>query len=164
MSAATPLVSSGGEFQQVFLVPGSMYCSPMPSIVSTVLGSCVSVCLWDFAGRGGGMNHFVLPHAPAGEESLRYGDVAMRVLWRSMERLGTTRRVVRAKIFGGAAVLPFGDDETVGEKNVRLARGWLDSLGIPLMAAQTGGGTGLHVRFNTGDGTVATRGITPRPR
>jgi chemotaxis protein CheD len=163
MNAATPQAFSGGEFQQIFLVPGSMYCSPTPSVVSTVLGSCVSVCLWDFSGRVGGMNHYVLPYA-GGEVSLRYGDVALDALWRSMERLGAARRFIRAKIFGGAAVLPFGDDETVGEKNVRLARAWLDALGVPLMAAQTGGRTGLHIRFNTGDGTVETRTVTPRPR
>lgn len=161
MSAAMPVAADGG-FQQAFLVPGSMFCSPLPSIVSTVLGSCVSVCLWDFSAHIGGMNHFVLPHAPADEASLRYGDIAMDALWRSMDRLGASRRSVRAKLFGGAAVLPIGDDETVGEKNVRLARLKLDEFGIPVVAARTGGKSGLHVRFNTEAGTVIIRGIKPR--
>lgn len=152
-----------GDVQHVFLVPGSMYCSSEPSIVSTVLGSCVSLCLWDAMTHVGGMNHFVLPHAPQGEVSLRYGNVAIDALWQAMTRLGATRRHVRAKVFGGAAVLPFGDDETVGEKNVRLASAWLGEHGIPVMAAHTGGRRGAHVRFNTGTGGVAVRDLRRAP-
>jgi chemotaxis protein CheD len=156
---ALPSRAVPDDVQHVFLVPGSMYCSSELSIVSTVLGSCVSLCLWDTLTRVGGMNHFVLPHGPAGEISLRYGDVAIDALWQAMERLGATRRRVRAKVFGGAAVLPFGDDETVGEKNVRLVSEWIGTHGVPVMAAQTGGRRGLQIRFNTGTGAVAVRNL-----
>lgn len=162
MSAAASPAPRDGDLHQVFLVPGSMFCSTEPSIVTTVLGSCISLCLWDVANRAGGMNHYVLPHGPADEVSLRYGDVAIDALWRAMERLGATRRSVRAKIFGGAGVLPFGGDETVGERNVRLAMKWLGDRGIPLMSAHTGGAFGLQIRFNTGDGGVSVRQISPQ--
>ena len=163
MTALPSPAAPDGDVQHVFLVPGSMYCSSEPSIVSTVLGSCVSLCLWDTALRVGGMNHFVLPHAPSGAMSLRYGDVAIDALWYAMERLGSTRRRVRAKVFGGAAVLPFGDDETVGEKNVRLVSEWIGAHGVLVMAAHTGGRRGLQIRFNTGTGAVAARDVQGAP-
>jgi len=163
MSAAPWQAVPAGDVQHVFLVPGSMYCSSEPSIVSTVLGSCVSLCLWDTALRVGGMNHFVLPHGPVGQISLRYGDVAIDALWHAMERLGATRRHVRAKVFGGAAVLAFGEDDTVGDKNVRLASAWLGAHGVPVMGAHTGGQRGLQIRFNTGTGAVAVRDVQGAP-
>ena len=161
MTALT-LPESPRGFQPVFLVPGSMFCTAGSGIVSTVLGSCVSICLWDAATRVGGMNHYVLPHAPAGEISLRYGDVAISALWRAMERHGAERRRIRAKIFGGAAVLSVGPDETVGEKNVRLAYAWLSERGVPVIAAHTGGENGMNVRFRTGDGSAEVRGVNAR--
>jgi chemotaxis protein CheD len=168
MTAFWPPAPSPEELNQIFIVPGSLYCTSEPCVVSTVLGSCVSLCLWDSVNRVGGMNHYVLPYAPAGASGLRYGDVAIEALWHAMERLGTTRRQVRAKVFGGAAVLPVGHDETVGERNVRLALAWLSDHGIPVISSHTGGQTGLQIRFNTGDGTVTVRSIAPqhaaRPR
>jgi chemotaxis protein CheD len=162
MIAAAPPKPADGELHHVFLVPGTMFCSTEPSIVTTVLGSCISVCFWDAASRVGGMNHYVLPHAPAGEISLRYGDVAIDALWHAMERLGAKRRRTRAKMFGGAAVLPFGNDGTIGDRNVRMAMEWLSENGIPLLAAHTGGHVGLQIRFNTGDGGVSVRQINQR--
>ena len=164
MTAPTPPRQFEGE--HIFLVPGSMFCTAAGGIVSTVLGSCVSLCLWDGMARIGGMNHYVLPRAPAGEVSLRYGDVALDALWRAMAQHGAESRHIRAKLFGGAAVLPISEDETVGEKNVRLAYAWLGVRGVPVMAAQTGGKTGLHVRFDTGNGGAEVRGVSagPAPR
>ena len=34
--------------------------------LSTTLGSCVSVCLWEPSRQIGGMNHFLLPHSTGG--------------------------------------------------------------------------------------------------
>ncbi len=144
-----------------FLTPGTLYCSAEPAVVGTVLGSCVAVCLIDRHGRAAGMNHFVLPFKPAGDGSLRYGDVALERLHERMGRLGCDTGDLRAKIFGGAAVLPFGAaGETVGARNVRMALDWLHGRGIPVVARRTGGKNGLLIRFHTGSGRVLVRKIT----
>ncbi|MGE5504661.1 MAG: chemotaxis protein CheD, partial [Actinomycetota bacterium] len=62
---------------QVFLTAGDVYCADRPTRISTVLGSCVAVCLVSARHRAAGMNHFVLPLSPPHEPCSRYGDVAV---------------------------------------------------------------------------------------
>lgn len=92
----------------VFLPPGGMCCPSEATVVSTILGSCVAVCLWDRQQGVGGMNHFLLPRCGSSPATLRYGDVAVARLLAAMERLGCQSADVRAKVFGGAAVLANG--------------------------------------------------------
>ena len=149
--AATP---HGG----VFLSPGTIYCAPTPSVVTTILGSCVAVCVWDIRLRMAGMNHYVLPHRAEELHSPRFGDVAIEQLLEGMLRLGCRVASLRAKIFGGAAVLPFGaSGETVGHQNVQVALELLRHHGIPLLARRTGGRTGVLIRLYTETGDVMVR-------
>jgi chemotaxis receptor (MCP) glutamine deamidase CheD len=93
---------------EVFLSPGTLHCAAASSRVTTILGSCVAVCLWDSRQRLGGMNHFVLPRRRGDNApSQRFGDVAIVTLVEQMLWLGCRIASLRAKLFGGAAVLPF---------------------------------------------------------
>ena len=161
MNGPAPPEPSAAPVAQVFLTPGTLYCSARPAVITTVLGSCVAVCLVDRRHRAAGMNHFVLPNNPSGEDSLRYGDVALDRLLDRMGRLGCELADLRAKVFGGAAVLPFGDTgETVGTRNVQIAIDWLRRSGIPVVARRTGGKNGLLIRFDAGSGRVLVRRIS----
>lgn len=145
---------------RVFLTAGTLYCGAGPAVVSTVLGSCVSVCLVDRYHRAAGMNHYLLSSSPSGEDSLRYGDVALQRLLVQMARLGCTPKDLRAKVFGGAAVLGNGDAaDTVGTRNVELAIDWLRGHSIAVVGRRTGGKEGLLVRLHTGSGKVLVRRI-----
>jgi chemotaxis protein CheD len=146
--------------QQIFLEPGGLYCTDEPAVVRTVLGSCVAVCLVDRYCRAAGMNHYVLPSNPGGQSGLRYGDVAIEKLIQKMSRLGCGLGELRAKVFGGAAVLPFGlAEDTVGTKNVTMALELLRSRSIPVVARRTGGENGLLIRLYTATGRVMVRPI-----
>ena len=46
----------------VYLHPGQVFVSPDPAVVTTILGSCVAVCVFDPVLRVGGTNHYLLPH------------------------------------------------------------------------------------------------------
>jgi chemotaxis protein CheD len=105
------------------------------------------------------MNHYVLPSSQGVEDSLRYGDVALERMLARMVELGCDPRDLRAKVFGGAAVLPFGDGETVGTKNTRTAIEWLRAHAIPVTARRTGGRDGLLIRFFTSSGKVLVRRV-----
>jgi chemotaxis protein CheD len=158
-TAAQPRLSADG-LRQIFLQPGGLYCSAESAVIRTVLGSCVAVCLVDRFGRGAGMNHYVLPSNPGGQPSLRYGDVAIEQLILKLSRLGCNTADLRAKVFGGAAVLPFGaPEDTVGNKNVAIALEWLRLRSIPVVARRTGGENGLLVRLYTASGRVMVRPI-----
>lgn len=145
-----------------FLVPGELYCSAKPTVVTTVLGSCVSVCLWDSTQRIGGINHFILPHSRDADRAARYGDVAVDQLVDGILRLGARRSDLVAKAFGGANVLPYSPTrDTVGTQNVQLALERLRGHGIPVAARRTGGENGLLVKFHTDSGIAYVRKIAP---
>lgn len=142
----------------IFLPPGGLCCRSKATVVSTVLGSCVAVCLWDKRQAVGGMNHFLLPHCNDSSASTRYGDVAVARLVAAMEQLGCKIEDLQAKVFGGATVLPYGAHaDTVGAQNVTVALEMLQDLGIPVIARRTGGECGLFLRFHTGNGQVMIR-------
>ncbi len=155
---------------EVFLPPGVVHCTSVPSRVTTILGSCVAVCLWDRVQRVGGINHFILPYRRQDRPSSRFGDVAIARLVEEMERLGCNLGTMRAKVFGGAAVLPFASGgDPVGEQNTRMAMECLRERGIPVIAQRTGGRTGLLIRLFTESGDVLVRRVastaagTPKP-
>jgi len=95
--------------RRLFLSPGEIICASEPTLVTTVLGSCVSVTLWDRDRRVGGLNHFVLPKGGA---SSRYGDTAMAELLEGVLSLGAHLRSLEAKVESANGVLP-----TSGEGN-----------------------------------------------
>jgi chemotaxis protein CheD len=103
------------------------------------------------------MNHFVLPCDPRGEQNSRYGIVAMAELLAGMMELGCRLPQLRAKVFGGAAVLPAGAGRTVGMSNVEVALETLRHAHIPVIAQRTGGLLGLHIKFHTASGEVFVR-------
>jgi chemotaxis protein CheD len=149
----------GGPLMQLTLMQGDIQCSSDAKILMTVLGSCVAVCLWDKLRGIGGMNHFVLPYARRGESNSRYGDVAIDELLSGLLRLGCRTADLQAKVFGGAAVLPFGGGQTVGSNNVQYALDRLQRDRIKITARRTGGILGLQVRFHTRTGDAFVRYI-----
>jgi chemotaxis protein CheD len=144
----------GPDIRRVFLSPGDVICLDEPALITTVLGSCVSVTLWDKDRRIGGLNHFVLPK---GGESSRYGDTAMLELLEGVLALGAHLRSLEAKVFGGAAVLPVGGEGTVGTSTVAVALGELARRGIPVTGRRTGGERGRLLMFNTETGEALVR-------
>jgi chemotaxis protein CheD len=149
---------------QVSLMQGDIHFSAEPKVLVTVLGSCVAVCLWDKLRGVGGMNHFVLPCDRSGEKSTRYGDVAIDELQAGLLRLGSRISDLQAKVFGGAAVLPFGGGQTVGQNNVQLALERLHRDHIRITAQRTGGTVGQQVRFHTRTGEAFERYIIASAR
>jgi chemotaxis protein CheD len=153
-TAARPAAEPASVHPVVYLHAGQLAAFREPRAISTVLGSCVAVCLWDAATRVGGMNHFLLPHrAGAGETSPRFGNVAMGQLLDAVVRLGARFSHLQAKLFGGASVLGgTRPGDTLGEQNVQLARSLLHAAGIPVVAEDTGGTRGRRLVFHTDDG------------
>jgi chemotaxis protein CheD len=147
---------------QVFLMPGELYCATEPTVVTTVLGSCVAVCLIDRKAGLGGINHFLLPRGGA---SPRYGVFAIDHLIGECRNLGVRHATLEAKVFGGAAVLqPSASDFNVGLQNIDVALARLEHHRIPIVASRIGGTTGLAIRLFTGTGRVLVKRIDPALR
>jgi chemotaxis protein CheD len=123
------------EREAVKILPGQYYAAARDMLIVTVLGSCVSACLWDPVRRIGGMNHFMLPGDPdkAGD-SARLGVYAMELLINRMHKLGAERTRLVAKVFGGAAVLEGMDTLNVGTQNGNFVLDFLREEGIAVTA------------------------------
>jgi chemotaxis protein CheD len=141
----------------VYLHPGQIFTASHAVLVSTVLGSCVSVCLWDPVARVGGMNHFLLPSGIGA----RYGTAAMELLIDGMVDRGALVARMVAKVFGGACVIERAPaaPTTIGARNVEVARQRLAASSIPIRAEQTGGRRGRKLLFHTGSGVAYVKDI-----
>lgn len=154
-------MSGSNELPTVFLQQGRLFFDRRPHLVTTVLGSCVSVCLWDQSKGYGGMTHSVLPvPLPGDTPSPRHTEIAITELVEAMLAEGSRSRDLRAKLFGGASLWPIARvDLSVGAANVRAALAALKHHRIPVMAQQVQGTAGVVIRMDTGQGEVWLRRI-----
>jgi chemotaxis protein CheD len=130
--------------------------------VTTVLGSCVSVCLWDPNLACGGMNHYMLPLWNGdGLPTPKFGNVAIEKLIGKMLDFGCRKEQLVAKCFGGANVLGDATDRMqIGARNIALAEELLAIHRIPIVARDMGGLQGLKIIFNTKSGIVLAGRLT----
>jgi chemotaxis protein CheD len=157
------------QVEAVKILPGQYHaCRGDEGSIATVLGSCVSTCLWDSRTRIGGMNHFMLPGEPGSTmspwaESARFGLYAMEVLINEMLHLGADRRRMVAKVFGGARVLQGFDSLDVGAQNSQFVLQFLREEGIPLAAQDLMGVHPRKLHFFPATGKVQVKKLTLHP-
>jgi len=127
--------------------PGEYIATEEDVVLSTVLGSCVSVVINDSSRNMSGINHFMLVEGK-GMGNLgdvmryeRYGTYAMEALLNEFIRSGSDKKNLQAKVFGGSRIL-YRDNEhlnDIGEQNIIFAMRFLKNEEIPIMASDTGG-------------------------
>lgn len=155
------------EQQKIRIAPGDYYVSDKDVIISTVLGSCVAVCLFDPIRKVIGMNHIMVSKDITGDECEdvkgKNGLCAMDLLINDMLKLGASLKNLRAKAFGGASMFKPYDEcfisYCVGEENVRFARNFLKIKVIKLVAEDLGGENGRVIYFSWGDFSVKVKVI-----
>jgi len=141
-----------------FLYPGQIFVSREPAVITTILGSCAALCLWDCRKKIGGMNHYLLPDGPGtGPNRLRYGNVANPALLNELLALGCETKDLRAKVFGGSSAFAVNPSEAVGTRNAQLAEEFLRGAGIRLVAKDVTGKHGRKLIFQTQDGVTLVK-------
>jgi chemotaxis protein CheD len=155
------------QVEAVKILPGQ-YHAARQGAITTVLGSCVSTCLWDPVERIGGMNHFMLPGDSASPgspwaESARFGVYAMEVLINQMLRMGADRRRLVAKVFGGAQLLAGFDRLDVGAKNSEFVLEFLRVEGIRVAARDLLDVCPRKVHFFVDSGKVQVKRLNLTP-
>ncbi len=147
------------QVESVYLYPGELLATADALAVSTVLGSCVCVCIWDGTSRCGGLNHFLLPHRTRDESSAgRFGRSAMEALLERVLALGCERRNLTARVFGGASQFESAPGRVpIGEQNVAVALGFLEEAGIPVVQQDVGGTRGRKIVFRIESGDVSVK-------
>lgn len=147
------------QTDSIYLYPAALVAPTAPTIVHTILGSCVSVCLFDPTTKLGGINHYMLPlWNGQGLASPKFGNIAIEKLHQKMINNGASQKNIIAKVFGGGEVLvTLNSHFNVGLRNIEVAIEILESLRIPVIAQSTGGKNGRKLIFNTGTGEVSQR-------
>lgn len=121
------------------------------AVISTLLGSCVSACIWDPDRRIGGMNHVLfIDDSTNAAEVFGHGVNGMELLINGLLRLGADRRRLQAKVFGGAKMVTGLSDE--GARNGEFVVDYLASEGIAHLGGDLGGRRARRVEFWPGIG------------
>jgi len=147
----------------VTIEPGGYYVSCEPNILTTVLGSCIAVCVYDCQKFIAGMNHFILPQSGTTSDgytdsAARYGDWAMEELINSMLKKGCLKNNLVFKAFGGARM--FQNQTNIGKRNIEFIEKFLKDEAYSLSAHDFGGSVGRKVNFYTDTGTVKIKRLT----
>ena len=142
----------------VIIYPGEYYATREDEVIHTVLGSCVSACIFDRVNKVAGMNHFMLPGSIKSkkffiEKSSRYGMFAMELLINELLKLGGNKKKFKAKIFGGGHIIGHyrKSDGNVPQSNIRFIREYLAAESIPIISEDMGGENGRKLYFFTDD-------------
>ena len=138
---------------RIFLLPGQMHMSRGEDIVTTILGSCVSLILFDTRTRLSVMTHYVLPEffAKSGQlASARYGDYALEKGLAFFQERGVKTSHLQGKLYGGANMSEGNSiGEAIGASNILFGVQNLAILGIPTVEENLGGFLGRKITFNS---------------
>jgi len=136
------------------VLPGEVYVTRNHELISTLLGSCIAVCMQDKLNGIGGMNHFKLP-APSGavlaqndSSDTSYGIYAMELLINGIMTNGGDKRNLQCKIFGGGNVVQT-ITSSIGEKNIKFVKDFMKQEEIPIIHENTGGTAGQQVYYHS---------------
>lgn len=143
-------------YMKKFIHVGEITIGARPTEISTILGSCVAVCLYDKVQGIGGMNHYLVPlWNDRGLQTPKYGNIAIPRLIESMQNIGCEIENMEAKIFGGANVIDTSLNEMmIGRKNILIATEILRDYHIKIVAQDIGGDRGRRIMMRSDTGKV----------
>ena len=142
--------------RRLTIIQGDHVATGKPNtVIATLLGSCIAVCLHDAVAHVGGMNHFLLGQPEEGVrlgsyDMQRYGVHAMELLINAMMQQGAARTRLRAHIYGGATIVAgLGG---IGSENAAFAKRFIQTEGIAIGHVDVGGTRARKVEFLPYDG------------
>lgn len=150
---------------KVFLQTGDCFIGVQPTLVTTVLGSCLGVTLHAPKMGIGTICHAFLPDSSDVKsrqqqepQICRYVDTALQNMLETMDKVGIPRRELVIKMFGGSggmAVRNVGNTGfDIGRRNIEMARKLLKFARLDIQVEDVGGNQGRKLMFNTQTGEV----------
>jgi len=133
-------------------------------ILSSGLGSCVVVTLYDTERKLGGLAHIMLPDSSSlngYHPPYKCADTAIATLTKELRSMRASPRNMVAKLVGGAKMFLSSDDFSpgVGKQNITSVKRILKQKRIPVIGENTGGNYGRNVEFYLDSGKVMVRAI-----
>ena len=160
---------------QVAMGEGTVASAPCV-VLSSGLGSCVAVILYDARRKIGGLAHIMLPDSRQlqseqstfrnPQSAFKCADTAIAVLLERLRSRGALRRDIVAKMVGGAQMFSCYEDSNtgIGEQNITSIRHILRRERIALIGEDTGGHHGRSVEFHLDSGRVIVTAIGKEER
>jgi len=149
----------------VYLKPEELYFGRKPAIVKTVLGSCLSIAMFNARTRIGAICHAVLPYYAEGRSSdfySRYVDSSIIFLLKQYAKHNIDKSEIDIKIFGGSDMFKISgciNNESVGRQNILAAIETIKSQNLQVTASDVGGCMGRKVIFESNSGKVLMKMI-----
>ncbi len=134
--------------------------SSNPTVLRTILGSCIGICIYDKTKKIGGLAHILLPSSPKKGPAEKYADTAIPLLLDKLLKEGCNKESLSAKIAGGASMFKFNSSISlaqIGERNAETTKTILEENGIPLLSENIGGNLGRVIDFFLEDGRLKVR-------
>lgn len=155
----------GQGLPKVFLQTGDCFFGVQPTLVTTVLGSCLAVTIHAKKQGMGAICHAFLPDSSdrkrgrqAEPQICRFVDTALQNMLESMDKIGVPRRELTIKMFGGSTGIAVRGMENssydIGRRNVEMARKMLRFARLDVQVEDVGGSQGRKLMFHTQTGEV----------
>jgi len=158
------MADTDNEIADVYL---QLFFAHEPTIIRTILGSCVGATFWTPRHGIGALFHAQLPKGPKTVSSPsggRYVDISIRDIARQFDENRVLRSEIQVKVFGGADVLRGSTQilmrATVGSLNCDAALEVLNAEGFNVIASSLRGTLGRKIQFHTGTGEVLVRNLS----
>jgi chemotaxis protein CheD len=138
---------------QYILYPGDYYAVTENSILSSVAGATVLVCLYDLKKQIGGMGHFIVPGTLSTkgiivDEIARHGIQSMELLIGEIVKKGGDRRYLKAKLFGAGYIKEsIPDMGGVQQSNIKFLHEYFSLEKIQVVKEDLGGDRRRKVNF-----------------
>ena len=149
------------------ILPGQYYVSNNNEMITTVLGSCISACVFDRINKIGGMNHFMLPHLESNKSikvtctsaEARYGNFAMEHMINDILKHGGVKKNFEVKVFGGAKII-YQSTADIGNTNINFVLDYLKLENLKLVSKDVGDIYPRKINFIPGTGKVFVKHLS----
>ena len=172
------------DYPSVYLKASELCVCRKPTVVKTVLGSCVAVTMFCARRKIGMMCHAMMPH-PGIRDSEDSHDPAIQFKYvsrvipemvRRMSSYGIKQNEIEVKLFGGAGMKIFSalsagssfatpcsnGSFAIGKSNVKIAKQLIETKNLRLIAEDVGGSLGRKIIFHSDTGRVLLKRINSK--
>ncbi len=145
----------------VFINSGDVHWADKDTMITTVLGSCVSVCVWHPEKQIGGMCHIKMPgksnNPTVAKTNYIYAHDAIQYLNNKIKATGLDKNEFIISIYGGSTIIQNTstlEQIDIGINNSAYAKDMLRRLGYKISHEETGGTKNRKIRFDIKTGKV----------
>ena len=149
----------------VYLHPGEIFYGNKPTLITTILGSCLSITMFSKKTKYSAISHCQLPFGNKRgvsylkcTEPYKYVDCTITKMLETFEKMSIPKEEIEIKIFGGGDVIATRKErenpKTIGKQNIIAAINLFNKYELSVTASDIGGKEGRKIFFVTDTGEI----------